>query len=59
MPMDELESLIYQFCNNCDDGKEVILLEGKLDESNKYVIRLPNQLHKQFHEFFKILDDQS
>ena len=53
--MDPLEAFLQGFCQNDDAPK----ITGKLDESNKYVIRLPQELHEKFEELFAGLDDES
>ena len=53
--MDALHELLEDFCDTGQSGIKPEI-EGKLDESNKYVIRLPEQLSSKFSQLFQIID---
>ena len=50
--MDELEALLNYLA-----VKHGIKIEGRLDESNMYVIKLPEVMSQYYTEIFEELDD--
>ena len=52
--MDELENMLNAYAVNHD-----VKIEGRLDESNMYVIKLPEIMSQYYTQIFEELDDQN